>query len=283
MADSPAQAVFCDLSDRALIRVAGADARTFLQGQLSNDVRQVSPELSQLTALNTPQGRTLALMRLFEFDGTLFLLLPEALRVSIVKRLQMYVLRAQVEITQCNDLAVAGIAGDAATAVLATAGIEAPESVDQCIGGDGMAAIRVPGDALPRYEVVAPPTQLAVLREHCQTADIDEWRLMDTLVGIPLLGPETSGEFVAQMLNLDLLGAICFQKGCYTGQEVIARAHYRGRVKRRLRLILRSQPAEPGTTVALSENESVTVIQSAQTPRQEYATLVVGPVNGSAD
>lgn len=281
MTEPEAKPVFCDLTDHGLIRVAGADARTFLQGQLSNDVHQVTPAQSQLTALNTPQGRTLALMRLFELGDALYLALPAPLRDPIVAHLRRYVLRARVTIDTSDDIAVAGIAGETAATALAAADMPTSDVLSQVAGDADGIAIRVPGTP-PRFETFASSKRIAARRdalgERCRQADIDEWRLLDTLAGLPLLGPETSGEFVAQMLNLDELGAINFNKGCYTGQEVIARAHYRGQVKRRAKLIFSNEPAGPGETITSDNGDAATVLQCAPHPQRGFALLAVAPV-----
>lgn len=282
MTDEPNTPVLCGLKDHALIRVSGADARTFLQGQLSNDVREVTPAQSRLASLNTPQGRTLALMRLFEFEGELMLSLPRTLQMPIVERLRKYILRSRVELAPANDLAGFGLAGESAAAALGKAGITPPASVNEACAKEGIVAIRVPSPSGDRFELYGRGEAMAAvgnaLSDLCGRADPETWRLLDTLVGIPLLGPETSGEFVAQMLNLDQLGAINFKKGCYAGQEIIARAHYRGQVKRRLKLLFRNAPARPGESINIAENVSAAVVQSVPRPEGDFAVLVVAPV-----
>jgi folate-binding protein YgfZ len=280
MTESLTETCFCPLDDQALIRVSGDDARAFLQSQLSNDVHDVSPTQSQLTSLNTPKGRTLALMRLLDFDGALLLALPRDLQAPILEHLRKYILRARVELGACNDEFVQyGMVG--ATALKAV-GLTPPPEVDHASSRAEMVAVRVPGDAAARHELFARKEAAAELDErlaaHGERTTAESWRWLDTLAGIPLLSPATSGEFIAQMLNLDTLGAINFHKGCYPGQEIIARAHYRGQVKRRSRVFFRPEPARPGDTLALDDNASATVIQSVANPRRhEQAILAVGP------
>ncbi|HET7308165.1 MAG TPA: folate-binding protein [Gammaproteobacteria bacterium] len=282
MTDEPDRPVLCELKERALIRVSGPDAPDFLQGQLSNDVYQVTPAQSQLTSLNTPQGRTLALMRLFEFDGELMLSLPRDLQMSIVERLRKYILRSRVVLEPADGRAGFGIAGKSAATALGQAGITPPVLVNETGTKEGVVAIRVPGHSGDRFELYGDVDPMAAVRtalgDQCDRAEPETWRLLDTLAGIPLLSPETSGEFVAQMLNLDELGAINFKKGCYAGQEVIARAHYRGQVKRRLKLLFRNEPAQPGALLDLHENISAAVVQSAPQPQGGFAVLAVAPV-----
>lgn len=267
----------CRLNDRGLIRVAGAGARTFLQGQLSNDVNRLSATQSQLSALNTPQGRTLALLRLLQYEDAIYLSLPAALAASTADQLRRYVLRARVEVDVVDDgPGSIGIAGN--DAALAAAGFSPPAAIDGADTHDGTVAIRVHAHAGSRFELFGAPQRLAEIAEKYHPADAAEWRLLDTLAGIPLLSPATSGEFVAQMLNLDRLNAVSFNKGCYTGQEVIARAHYRGQVKRRLRLAFADGEVAPGTTAHTAGHGGAgTVIQSAPDPVNGFALLIVAP------
>ncbi len=264
--------------------MSGSEARPFLQGQLSHDVRRVSPKQSQLTTLNTPRGRTLALMRLFELDDALWLALPAELAEPIAKRLSMYVLRAKVEIeTAAEQLVGLGIAGDKAFEALSASDIEPPQAVDRAVSQHGVIVIRIRAETGARFEIYGPKTSVAPLRDAlsktAERRDSALWRLEDTLAGVPLLGATTSGEFLPQMLNLDELDAISFQKGCYTGQEVIARAHYRGRVKRRLQLIFTDQPAVPGNTLNAPDDSSATVVQSVPCPPRGHAVLAVARVD----
>lgn len=281
MHSPPDKPICCDLSGDALIRVAGADARSFLQGQLSNDVRQVSPAQSQLTSLNTPQGRTLALMRLFEYRDALYLSLPNELGAMIVERLRRFVLRSRVGIALCTgEPAQLGIAGADSEAILAGAGLEPPPTVDGMYTGGDAAVIRLRSHHGDRFELIGDPQRLVGIASHCQPTGAAEWRLLDTLAGIPLLGTATSGEFLPQMLNLDELGAISYKKGCYPGQEIIARTHYRGQVKRRLRLLFSNSAVAPGTALNAGDKEaSGTVLQSALRPAQGAALLAVVPID----
>ncbi|HET7370116.1 MAG TPA: folate-binding protein [Gammaproteobacteria bacterium] len=275
--------LLCDLNEHALIRVSGADAREFLQGQLSNDATQVSPTQSQWSSLNTPQGRTLALMRLFELEGELMLALPSALQAPVIGRLRKYILRSQVTLEPANDLMVrCGIAGESAAAVLQAVGITPPASVDAATVAEGTTIIQVNSTTGSRFELYGSGEKALALRkvlaEHCEQADANQWLLFDTLAGVPHLEPVTSGEFLPQMLNLDQLGAINFKKGCYAGQEIIARTHYRGQVKRRLKLIFDGDSAAPGQSVTFADGFSATVVQCAPHPDGGFALLAVAPV-----
>lgn len=223
------------LDHLAVIRASGADAESFLQGQLSGDVRQTSPSRAQWTSYNSPKGRVLAVLLLLRDADGFDLVLPRALLEPILKRLRMFVLRAHVklEARTSTPLAIFG-AADSAPA----------QAMDVAHAGEGR-IVRMPGES-PRHLHLAAPDSATDPAE----SGADAWRLADIRAGVPIVFPQTQERFVAQMLNLDQLNGIGFDKGCYTGQEVIARLHYLGQVKRRMFLLEGEGPApQPGTAV----------------------------------
>ena len=228
-----------DLSHAGLIRVEGADAVEFLQGQLSTDIEKLTADTCQLSSWNNAKGRVTALFHLFRQEDAIHMALPAPLLAPVLKRLSMYVLRSKVTLKDATDtLARFGVTGTGAAVVLAKAGIEAPTSVYDIAIHEGVQVIRLYGD-IPRFTIKAPVPKLIALWEEVERlgtrpANADAWALAKILAGEPSIFPETSEHFVAQMLNLDTLGAIDFKKGCYIGQEVIARSHYRGGVKRHM-------------------------------------------------
>lgn len=234
-----ADTLLTDLSHAGLIRVEGTDAVAFLQGQLSTDIEKLTADNCQLSSWNNAKGRVVALLHLFLYDGAIYMALPEPLVAPVLKRLSMYVLRSKVMLTDATDtLARFGVTGAGADVLLAKAGIKVPSAVNGVIDRDGVQIIRLHGET-PRYTVKAPVPKLIALWEELERlgtkpTNADAWSLAKILAGEPSIFLETSEHFVAQMLNLDVLGAIDFKKGCYIGQEVIARSHYRGGVKRHM-------------------------------------------------
>jgi folate-binding protein YgfZ len=189
--------------------VSGADARSFLQGQLSADIDALTPARVLPASCNSAQGRVQAVLWLTERADGIALLLPASLTERIAARLRKYVLRSKVKID------------------------ESPAA---------------PG-------IVEP----AAYRER-------DWQLAGIRAGLPQVYPETYESFVAQMLNLDLLGGIAFEKGCYTGQEIIARTHFRGAIKRRMfRFGSEGPPPAPGTRVLAGEQHAGDVVDAAAT------------------
>jgi hypothetical protein len=189
--------------------VSGADARTFLQGQLSADIDALSPARPLLASCNSAQGRVQAVLWLTERADVIALTLPASLTERVAARLRKYVLRSKVKIDEST----------AATAL------------------------------------IEPPAYREL-----------DWRLAGIRAGLPQVYPETYESFVAQMLNLDLLGGIAFEKGCYTGQEIIARTHFRGAIKRRMfRFRCPGPPPVPGTRVLVGEQHAGDVVDAAAT------------------
>ncbi|MGH8282810.1 MAG: YgfZ/GcvT domain-containing protein [Gammaproteobacteria bacterium] len=232
------RAIMAALSHEGLIKVEGADARTFLQGQLSSDIEALTPEQGQFSIWNSPKGRVLTLLRLFLHNDAIYMALPAALTTSILKRLALYVLRSKVTLNDASDeLANLGLAGNSAPSMLQKAGLPVPTAVYQTISKDQITLMRLHGET-PRYACYGSAHPIIGLAKQlhldARWVGNETWSLLRILAGEPVIYPQTSDKFVAQMLNLQNLNAISFKKGCYTGQEIIARAQYRGAVKRHL-------------------------------------------------
>ncbi len=230
--------IISDLSHLSLIRAKGEDAASFLQGQLSNDIHQVTESRGQLSAYSSPQGRMFAIFRVFFHDGAYFLQLPRPLAQSTIKRLRMFILRAKValEIADSEWVRI-GVSGPSIEAMLADIGVALPGAVDGCESRGDSISLRLPGP-WPRFEMIGRVDAMKELwsriRPHVTATGKAAWSWLDIAAGIPAVMPETVEEFVPQMANLDLLGGINFKKGCYPGQEIVARMHYLGRLKQRM-------------------------------------------------
>lgn len=234
-----ADALLADLSHEGIIAVEGPDARAFLQGQLSTDIDALTPDLSQLSSWSTAKGRVVAVLRIVPDGDRILLILPRALLASVLKRLTMYVLRAKVTLTDVSDgLAHFGLAGNDAVGLLAAAQLGVPPAANSIARTHALQVIRLHGKT-PRF-VILGNTQtlsaawLGLTRAGAQPVTDNEWALQTIRAGEPAILPETSERFVAQMIGLEELDAVNFRKGCYIGQEIIARAHFRGTVKRHL-------------------------------------------------
>jgi tRNA-modifying protein YgfZ len=200
-----------------ILRFTGPDALSFLQGQVSNDTRRVAAEQSLLAAFSSPQGRVLALLHLLQHSSGTIAILPRDLVVPTSEALRRFVLRAKVKIEDASEqLWVCGHYGPR----------------DAHSPADG--AARVGGDSERCWVIGAASVSGTIPAEQQANPAELAWRLADIRAGLPQIYLATRETFVAQMLNLDLLDGISFTKGCYTGQEIIARTQHLGRIKRRL-------------------------------------------------
>jgi folate-binding protein YgfZ len=242
-----------NLSCRGLIVAHGPDTDGFLQGQLTCDVREVTLDCSRIGAYCTPKGRALACIRLFRREDALYLELPGALVEPTLVRLRRYLLRAKTRLEDASDsLARIGVAGPNAavllTKLLGAVSQVADEVVHVPADSRDITVIRLPGST-PRFELHGPLVAMQALWTKLN-ADVTftgsgPWRLLDILAGTPAIYPETVEAFIPQMLNLDRVGGISFKKGCYTGQEIVARTHYLGKLKRRMILARVGSPTPP--------------------------------------
>lgn len=246
--------IITDLGGYGIITAAGEDAAAFLQNQLTNDVRRVDEGHGQLNGYCTPKGRLLAIFRLLHDGKRFYLRMPSGLIEPLLKRLRMYVLMSKVTLEDAGDeTARLGIAGPGAGDVLGHQLGGVPGTVDAVSRTGGCLITCVPGTE--RYEVYGPAQTLQELWQALEASlrpvGADAWPLLDIINGIPTVYQTTSERFVPQTVNLDLIGGVNFKKGCYPGQEVVARMHYRGTPKRRMiRFSAHADtPPEPGSPV----------------------------------
>lgn len=246
------------LPQLASIEVSGVDARSFLQGQLSFDMNGLTPHRVELATCNSPQGRVQAVLWLVERTDGIALILPQQTAADIATRLRKYVLRAKARI-ETAGLSIAGSLEDPGV-----------ESVRTHIETAGVSAIRWPGQG--RTLLIVP----AGIEVRHDPIGASQWHREDIRAGLPQVYGATNELFVAQMLNADLLGGIGFEKGCYTGQEIIARMHFRGSVKRRMFLFRAScAPPAPGTRVIAGGVHAGDVVDAASAPEGTELLAVI--------
>ena len=221
-----------------VLRVSGPDALAWLQGQLTADVGEVDAAASRLAAWCSPKGRVLATFRLFAdpLDGYR-MVCERWFAETLLTRLRMYILRSDVRIDDARDeIGVAGVTGTRALPEPVAAWASTAE-VDDAAEIEELAVARVPGRHR-RFIVTGPPAAVASLIQprvdgRVRHGGSDAWHLADLCAGIVRITARTSGTFLPQMLNLDRLRVVSFEKGCYVGQEIVARAQHLGRIKRR--------------------------------------------------
>lgn len=228
--------VLCDLSQFGTLKVSGEEAQKFLQNLLSNDINAVNAGTAQLSSFNSPKGRMLATFLIWQSNADYFLQLPRSLTPAMLKRLSMYVMRSKVKVSDVSDEVVCvGLCGNEAASLLKqhyAASLEQDWSVAQ---HDYASVIRI---SAQRFQINTS-AQHAIslwrsLSALAQPAGSTCWDWLNIRAGIPVVTPATQEQFVLQMANLDALGGVSFKKGCYPGQEIVARTHYLGKQKRRM-------------------------------------------------
>lgn len=274
--------MYCRLDDFGVLSAAGGDAASFLNSQFSSDITALHPGDAALTSYSDARGRVLAVPRVFAERERLLLVMPSERIEPVRGQLAKYVLRADVQLVDCSaDLPCLAVSGEIAAAPLEEIAGELPAQPWGAVAlpGGGVLA-RAPG-ARPRWLACGPAAAIAQLEQALEGkvvgTDPASWRLLEIEAGVPHVYAATAEHFVAQMLNLDRLGALDFRKGCYPGQEVIARTHYLGRIKRRMH-ILRGETGDApasGTTVYAAGEAGGEIVDAAPHPDGGSLALAV--------
>lgn len=254
------------LSGLALIRVRGADAAAFLDGQLTQQVGDLDADHSALAAWCDAKGRALTLLRVWRANDEFILQLPTELVEPVLDRLRMYVLRSRVELDDAgSNLSQYGLCTDDPHGTLAGQ-IPVPASAGDVCRRDALTVLALPGQPL-RYCLIGEPQALDDLRSQLPVADEiqaeRDWRLAGIRAGLPQIHAATQQLFVPQMLNLHWLGGVDFHKGCYPGQEVVARLQFRGKLKRRLFRAGCAAAAVPGDLVLATDGSREGIVVDA--------------------
>jgi folate-binding protein YgfZ len=229
--------VFSPLSHLGVLEFSGEDAEAFLQGQLSCDVSGVGSDSSTWGAFCSPKGRMLASFLLWRSETGFFLALPRDILQDVQKRISRFVLRSKVKITDASDaLALHGAAGPQAAAALRDIFPALPARSNEVRREPAGGAAILLQDK--RFVLAVPADRAAALRQQIadslKAVNWRAWHWLDIRSGIPWVTAATQDRFVPQMANLELIGGVSFEKGCYTGQEIVARTQHLGKVKRRM-------------------------------------------------
>jgi tRNA-modifying protein YgfZ len=253
-------AAICDLSHFGLILAQGEDATTFLHGQFCNDVLALGEGAAQWNGWCSPKGRLLVTLLAWPGTQGILMLLPRSLQPAIQKRLQMFVLRAKVKLTDESDNWVRfGVAGVKAEALLRSVMGATPDADMATLHTEDGRIIRL---SSTRFIVVASPEKAIALWNQLVDAPANAtkmgaavWDWLSIQAGVITVLPETQDAFVPQMANFELVGGVSFKKGCYPGQEIVARTQYRGILKRRMVLahVLVASPPKPGEKLFSAE------------------------------
>lgn len=250
--------VFCQADYLGIIKVTGDDAQSFLQGQFSNDVALTSESHSQLNSYNSPKGRLYAIFRLFKSTDDYYLLLPKEILEPVIKRLRMFVMRSKVVLEDLSEnWTTIGLSGSLVKSSIS----HFPGEVNGVIHENELTYIQIPGTE-KRLLIIGPTDEITKLKSSIEQnfSEVDEnfWKRLDIHAGFPSIYSSSQEEFVAQMVNLQLVDGVSFTKGCYPGQEVVARMHYLGKLKKRMyRVVIEgnSIPA-PAENLYLANNDN---------------------------
>lgn len=274
-----------DLSQFGLIAAQGAEAAEFLQGQLTNDIRELSDTHTQLSAHCNHKGRILTLFHALRLGDTIYLQAPRERITDSLQRLSRFILRAQVTLTNASETLIRiGVAGDSAPALLAAQGLPIPERDYGLAQTAEIAVMRLPS-IQPRFELIGAfelmREQWIQLAAQAQIANTVDWTRLNIQAGMPTVYQQTVETFIPQMLNLQALDGVSFNKGCYTGQEVVARMQFLGKLKRRMYYaeVESMMPPVPGAelyvTASASQQTDGWVVDSCPLDAGRYALLVV--------
>lgn len=234
----PQGAVLCDLSHQGLMSATGADASTFLQGQLSNDINQVSSTRAQISSYSSPKGRAYTTFQIMQRQEVYYLALSSDVLEAVLKRLRMFVMRSKVSLEDARESLVHfGYADPQGEQRLKAALGNVPEQPLDVVQAGNLTIVRQAA-SVPRFEIYGELDDARQLWNrlsvHAATVGSAAWDYFDIEAGIPKVTAASMEAWVPQMINLHLIDGISFKKGCFPGQEIVARLKYLGKNKRQM-------------------------------------------------
>ncbi len=271
------------LTHFALLRFHGRDANAFLQGQLTCDLDKLTDAHARFGGYCTPKGRLLASFLIWSTPQAYLMLLPADIAPGVAERLRKFVLRSQVKIEHARDLHMLGLAGTAAVAVLQQELGVSPQGRLEISTHARTTVLRLPGE---HFLLVATaedmPALWRSLAKRALPVGTQCWSAVQIQAGVPWISAPTQDQFLPQMIGLDDIGGVSFDKGCYTGQEIVARTHYLGEVKRKLRLGRTLGVVSPGDILSSAEMACGMVLNAASIPGEGSTLLAVVSEPGDA-
>lgn len=251
---------FIVLDKTSTIKVEGDDRVQFLQGQLTQDINLISQNKALYAGFCNPKGRVLAFMLCYLNHESIHIQIDSSVQEFILQKLRMYILRSKVSLNLVNEtFTCIGFVGSKA---LLAKKIQPPKNYLDIIQSDGIMIMRLGIDD-DRYQLMGETSKINDFMKlnfsEYSSMSFDDWNNLNILDGIPEIYPTTQEVFIPQSLNMDLIEGINFKKGCYTGQEIVARTHYLGRVKRRMyRVFIKSQvDLNPGDQILNKNGEEI--------------------------
>ncbi len=243
--------ILADLSQLGLSAFSGEETATFLQGQLTNDVRQLHANTAQWNGYCSPKGRLLGNFLMWRQGDDYVLQMSGDVRESVQKKLAMFIMRSKTKARDASDENVRlVIAGPQALGAVNSALGAMPEAPMQVASTESGYVIRVGQDKFVLNLLPAAAEQVwQALAQSATPVGAPVWDGLRLNAGIPMITAATQDQFVPQMVNLEVIGGVSFQKGCYTGQEIVARSQYLGKLKRRMFLAHVDSEAAPGDSL----------------------------------
>jgi hypothetical protein len=283
-------AVRAQLDELGVIAARGPDAVAFLQTQLTNDLQHLGVAHVQLNGYCTPKGRLIAVFDCWRNADAVFLQLPREILPSVLKRLSMYVLRAKVKLTDASaEWSCVAVFGPGAAAHLASAGLPPPEvGQTHATGATLVVRLRDSPRIPERFLVLAPGADAQVLGTRLRAlpvVDAGAWWWSQIDAGVANVFAPTQEKFVPQMINLEVLGGVSFKKGCYPGQEIVARSQYLGKLRRRMAIARIDGETHAGADIYAqgAEQPVGTVVLAASGPAGGMDILFEAPVDRTSD
>ena len=283
--------VALELTNYGLIKVEGEDAEAFLHAQFTNDLEQgVDESRSQLSAYCNPKGRILALFRIFKSGNAYYLSMPREVIAATHKRLNMFVLMSKVTLEDASDNThQLGVSGPGIEEKLKALVGQPPEEMNGVSSSESVTIIRIPGP-FPRFLLSGPSDEINSLATKLTTfateVSPNAWELLDIHVAVPVIHQANVEAFVPQMVNLQAIDGLSFKKGCYPGQEIVARMEYLGKLKRRMYPAHSEAdtPASPGDAIYVHEAEPRkvgTVVIAQPSPAGGSDLLIVAEIEAA--
>jgi tRNA-modifying protein YgfZ len=267
-----------EIHDYGFIQASGEDAKTYLQGQVTCNMDDLTPEMSRLGALCTPQGRVVSIFRAFMLNELIYLRVPKDVLDETMERLKSYAIFSKVIFEDVSAIhQMIALKDDTLDEFQ---NITLPEEVDDCFYDDDITIVKVPGGEV-RYEIYMTKEKFDTvyydIKDEHEHGSPKDWHLLSIKAGVPLIYKSTKDEFTPHDLNLPAIHAIDFDKGCYTGQEIVIRMEHRGHLKKHLHLIniTSDKKPEPNEDIFADDKKIGKIIDIENVFENNYKALAL--------
>jgi len=264
------------LEHLSVVEIKGDDSAEFLQGQMTQDIYSIEDSKASVTSILNPQGRIISTAFVFKWRESFMLIVSNNVIDKLIAWLSRFILRSKVEITKSED-SIFGLNQEHAKELCSILNTEAPD-----IGFESdVSCLKTIEDDDERAFLVSKSENF-LDSFSISTSSTKDWKMADINAGIPTIYKENIEKFIPQMVNLDLINGISFTKGCYTGQEIVARVQHKGKVKQRMFQITgrsSNKKIDPGTAILLEDTNVGTIVESIEDNGQMHA---LGVINNNA-